>query len=69
LAFQRGPDVVAVVPRLVLALREEWEDTALVLPPGRWRNELTGDDAEGRVRLSELLARFPVAVLLLNRDA
>lgn len=63
LAFQRGQEVVAVVPRLVLTLREEWEDTTLELPPGRWRNELTGDDAEGQVRLSELLARFPVAFL------
>jgi (1->4)-alpha-D-glucan 1-alpha-D-glucosylmutase len=67
LAFQRGEAVIAVVPRLVLTLREEWEDTALELPPGRWRNELTGDDVEGRMRLSELLARFPVAFLLLNR--
>jgi (1->4)-alpha-D-glucan 1-alpha-D-glucosylmutase len=67
-AFQRGRDVVAVVPRLVLGLREDWEDTALALPPGRWRNALTGDDASGRVPLSELLGRFPVALLLLDRE-
>jgi (1->4)-alpha-D-glucan 1-alpha-D-glucosylmutase len=69
LAFQRGAEVVVAVPRLVLSLAGEWEDTKLTLPPGRWRNELTGDAAEGEVRVGGLLARFPVALLLLDRQA
>jgi (1->4)-alpha-D-glucan 1-alpha-D-glucosylmutase len=69
LAFQRGAEAVCVVPRLVLSLAGEWEDTTLALPPGRWRDELTGDEAAGDVRLSGLLARFPVALLLLEGSA
>ena len=34
------------------------------MPPGRWRNELTGDAVSaGPVRLADLLRRFPVALL------
>jgi maltooligosyltrehalose synthase len=34
------------------------------LPPGKWRNALTGDAHEGgRVRAQEVLRRFPVALL------
>jgi (1->4)-alpha-D-glucan 1-alpha-D-glucosylmutase len=69
LAFQRGAEVVTVVPRLVLSLAGEWEDTKLMLPAGRWRNDLTGERVFGDARLSELLARFPVALLLLEADA
>jgi (1->4)-alpha-D-glucan 1-alpha-D-glucosylmutase len=63
LAFARGTEVVAVVPRLVMGLRGGWEDTALELPPGRWHNELTREEAHGPTRLAEMLARFPVALL------
>ncbi|HEX2642467.1 MAG TPA: malto-oligosyltrehalose synthase, partial [Thermoanaerobaculia bacterium] len=63
-AFSRGDEVVTVVPRLVLGLQEDWRDTTLELPPGRWRDELTGEEAEGGSRrLADLLARFPVALL------
>src|SRR3712207_6902733 len=56
----RGGAVVTVVPRLVARLRGAWGDTAVPLPPGRWRNLLTGDDvAGGDVELASLLARFP----------
>jgi (1->4)-alpha-D-glucan 1-alpha-D-glucosylmutase len=65
-AFARGDQVVTVVPRLCLKLQGAWEDTALALPPGRWVSALTGDTSDGRVRLAELLARFPVALLLLD---
>jgi (1->4)-alpha-D-glucan 1-alpha-D-glucosylmutase len=54
-----------VVPRLVVGLTERgWGGTTVALPEGRWRNELTGDEVEGgAVRVGELLARFPVALL------
>ncbi len=64
LAFARGGGSVTVVPRLVLGIADGWESTAVELPPGRWRNELTGDLwPEGQVPLSDLLDRFPVALL------
>jgi (1->4)-alpha-D-glucan 1-alpha-D-glucosylmutase len=63
-AFVRGGAVVTVAPRLVLTLGGAWGDTALDLPAGRWRNELSGETVEGgAVRLAALLARFPVALL------
>jgi len=62
--FTRGGDVAVVVPRLVIRLGGDWKDTAVDLPPGRWRNELTEEDVEGGRRpVADLLARFPVALL------
>jgi (1->4)-alpha-D-glucan 1-alpha-D-glucosylmutase len=62
--FLRGGEVAVVIPRLVIRLGGDWQDTALDLPAGPWRNELTGEErAGGPVRLGELLARFPVALL------
>jgi len=69
--------VVAVVPRLTVRLgrgrlplgRRAWRDTVLRLPsraPTRWVDAFTGrrlESADGRLRLSETLDRFPVALL------
>lgn len=65
-AFKRDRAVVTVVPRLVLGLNGQWADTTLSLGSGTWRNVLTGDTHERKVRLGMLLERFPVA--LLERD-
>ncbi|HEY4590919.1 MAG TPA: malto-oligosyltrehalose synthase, partial [Thermoanaerobaculia bacterium] len=63
-AFLRGGAVAAVAPRLPLRLHGDWQGTALELPPGSWRDELTGEESEGGLRpVSDLLARFPVALL------
>jgi (1->4)-alpha-D-glucan 1-alpha-D-glucosylmutase len=62
-AFARGDGEISVVPRLVMRLEDNWMNTALELPPGRWRNELTGDAMQGMVPVAELLAQFPVALL------
>jgi (1->4)-alpha-D-glucan 1-alpha-D-glucosylmutase len=63
-AFVRAGTVAAVVPRHVVRLGGHWGDTAVSLPAGRWRNELTGDVMEGGAHaLETLLARFPVALL------
>jgi (1->4)-alpha-D-glucan 1-alpha-D-glucosylmutase len=62
-AFARGDSAVTVVPRLVMRLEGNWLNTTLELPSGAWRNELTGDVVQGVVRLTDLLARFPVALL------
>lgn len=62
-AFARGDAVVAVVPRLVRTVeRDGWADTTLRLPDGRWHS-LAGAEHGGEVRLDDLLAAFPVAVL------
>ena len=69
-SFQRGEGteaVVTIAPRLPLRLQRDggWRDTALRLPEGRWRNVLDGTDVDGgEVRLSSLLERFPLALLV-----
>lgn len=56
--------VAAVVPRLLLGLAGDWQDTTVTLPAGRWCNQLTAERiGGGPVALAELLARFPVALL------
>jgi (1->4)-alpha-D-glucan 1-alpha-D-glucosylmutase len=63
-AFLRGNEVATIVPRLVLGLGDDWRETTLDLPAGRWTNELTGEAVEGgERRLADLLHRFPVALL------
>jgi (1->4)-alpha-D-glucan 1-alpha-D-glucosylmutase len=53
-----------------LERRGGWGDTTLALPSaGPWRDELTGCTHDGdAVRLADLLADFPVALLRLARD-
>jgi (1->4)-alpha-D-glucan 1-alpha-D-glucosylmutase len=63
-AFLRGDSVITITPRLIVGSRGEWDDTSIRLPTGSWRNWLTGDVVSSeRVRLSEILRRFPVAIL------
>ncbi len=64
--FQRWGVVATVVPRLSMS-RQGWLDTAVKIPDGVWRNQLTGDRMSGgEVRIGDLLARFPVALLRLE---
>jgi (1->4)-alpha-D-glucan 1-alpha-D-glucosylmutase len=68
LAFARGGEAITVVPRLVLRLGGDWAGTELPLPPGRWRDELTGETLPGGPQpLARLLAKFPVALLVRAR--
>ncbi|HEY3569338.1 MAG TPA: malto-oligosyltrehalose synthase [Thermoanaerobaculia bacterium] len=61
----RGGAVAAVAPRLPLRLQGDWRGTTLELPPGAWRDELTGEEIAGTARpVAGLLARFPVALLV-----
>ncbi len=71
--FVRGGRVATVVPRLGLSLARAggWGDTTVDLPPGRWTDVLgqsvvEAGDATGPVSVpvGELLARFPVALLV-----
>jgi (1->4)-alpha-D-glucan 1-alpha-D-glucosylmutase len=65
-AFARGGHAVTVVPRLLvgLARRGGWGSTAVTLPPGSWRDQFSGARLEGTAPLAELLAPFPVALLV-----
>jgi len=56
---------VAIVPRLVAKLGDDWQDTEVELPRGEWRNHLTGERLRGgHKKLVELMRRFPVALLV-----
>ncbi|GAB7002605.1 malto-oligosyltrehalose synthase [Nocardioides sp. AN3] len=63
-AFDRG-GALTVATRLPLGLERAggWQGTRLELPPGRWRDELTGAETTTG-QLGCLLAIYPVALLV-----
>jgi (1->4)-alpha-D-glucan 1-alpha-D-glucosylmutase len=64
LAFRRGENIIAVVPRFTLTLAGEWGDTRLPLPGGVWRNCFTDERIQRETFPAELFRSFPVALLL-----
>lgn len=64
LAFRRGDNLIAVVPRFTMTLAGEWGDTRLPLPGGSWRNCFTGESMQREVTPAALFASFPVALLI-----
>ena len=67
LAFRRGENLIAVVPRFTHTLAGEWGDTRLPLPGGVWRNCFTDELVQREVSPQHLFRSFPVALLF--RDA
>ena len=66
IAYRRGADVMAIVPRWSHET-EGWGETSIAVPEGRWVNCMTEMDVTGgKVRLDKLLAEFPVALLARN---
>jgi (1->4)-alpha-D-glucan 1-alpha-D-glucosylmutase len=65
IAYLRGADVATVVTRLPagLAAKGGWGETRVSLPPGTWRDAITGRKVSGGV-LAEVLADLPVALLV-----
>ncbi|MBV8832365.1 MAG: malto-oligosyltrehalose synthase [Acidobacteriaceae bacterium] len=64
-AYARGESAIVVVPRLVIGLDNDWSDTRLSIPAGRWRNRLTGEIHDrSELKVGKLLGRFPVALLI-----
>jgi len=68
IAFDRG-GAIAVATRLPVGLagRGGWADAAVMLPAGRWRDELTGRIATAGptgLALAALLSDYPVALLV-----
>ncbi len=66
LAYRRGDDVIALATRLPVGLARGggWGDTRLTLPDGTWTNRLTDRAHSGAVRIDEMLATLPVALLV-----
>jgi (1->4)-alpha-D-glucan 1-alpha-D-glucosylmutase len=63
-AFSRGGKIITIVPRFLLKLGNDWQDTSLELPPGNWRNEFTTENFGGKIRVENLFRKFPVALLV-----
>lgn len=61
--FRRGERVVVLVPRFVLTLGDDWGDTSVALPAGRWESLLSGDAHEKEAPMAALFGAFPVALL------
>jgi (1->4)-alpha-D-glucan 1-alpha-D-glucosylmutase len=64
LAFRRGENLIAVVPRFTMTLAGEWGDTRLPLPGGVWRNGFTDQLIQREISPAELFGVFPVALLI-----
>jgi (1->4)-alpha-D-glucan 1-alpha-D-glucosylmutase len=64
-AFSRADQVVTVVPRLSHGIGGDWGDTRIALPEGSFEHWLGHGEVErGSARVADLLAGFPVAVLV-----
>ena len=64
LAFRRGENLIAVVPRFTLSVKGDWGDTRLPLPRGAWRNAFTDTRVSDSIGPGELFGGFPVALLV-----
>ena len=64
LAFRRGENLIAVVPRFTMTLAGDWGDTRLPLPGGSWRNCFTEERVQREVSPAGLFSSFPVALLI-----
>jgi (1->4)-alpha-D-glucan 1-alpha-D-glucosylmutase len=62
LAFRRGENLIAVVPRLTLSMAD-WGDTRLPLPGGQWLNRFTNETFERDASPGALFGAFPVTLL------
>ncbi|HEX4155373.1 MAG TPA: malto-oligosyltrehalose synthase [Acidobacteriaceae bacterium] len=69
LAYLRAEDIVTIAARWSHKAGA-WADTTIDLPGGRWLNRLTGRRYAGqRQDLANLLAAFPVALLVRDRES
>jgi (1->4)-alpha-D-glucan 1-alpha-D-glucosylmutase len=64
LAFRRGENLIAVVPRFTLTLGGDWGDTRLPLPGGVWRDLFTGQVLQREAAPAALFAGFTVSLLI-----
>jgi (1->4)-alpha-D-glucan 1-alpha-D-glucosylmutase len=64
LAFRRGENLIAVVPRFTWTLGGDWGDTKLPLPGGVWRDLFSGQVLQREAEPKTLFADFPVSLLV-----
>jgi (1->4)-alpha-D-glucan 1-alpha-D-glucosylmutase len=64
LAFRRGENLIAVIPRFTLTLGGDWGDTRLPLPGGVWRDLFSGQVLQREASPAALFADFPVSLLV-----
>ena len=64
LAFRRGENLIAVVPRFTWTLGGDWGDTKLPLPGGVWRDLFSGQVLQREAEPHVLFADFPVSLLV-----
>jgi len=64
LAFRRGENLIAAVPRFTVSVGGEWGDTRLPLPRGTWTHHFTGALLQGTASPVGLFEAFPVALLI-----
>jgi len=62
-AFRRGDNLIAAVPRLMLSIANQWEETRLPLPSGTWENIFTLETVSASASATQLFGSFPVALL------
>jgi (1->4)-alpha-D-glucan 1-alpha-D-glucosylmutase len=62
-AFRRGDNLIAAVPRLMLSIANQWEETRLPLPSGNWENIFTLETVSASASATQLFGSFPVALL------
>jgi (1->4)-alpha-D-glucan 1-alpha-D-glucosylmutase len=67
LAFLRGDNMLAAVPRFTHSIGSDWGDTTLPLPEGTWTNAITGASHREAVTPAALFKEFPVALLLRDK--
>ena len=64
LAFRRGDNLIAIVPRFTLTVGGDWGDTRIPLPDGLWRNVFTSSVARLSLLPNDAFEYFPVALYL-----
>jgi (1->4)-alpha-D-glucan 1-alpha-D-glucosylmutase len=69
LAFLRGDNMLAAVPRFTHTIGGDWGDTSLPLPAGTWTNAFTGASHREAATPAALFKEFPVALLLKDKGA
>ncbi|MDQ3963010.1 MAG: malto-oligosyltrehalose synthase [Actinomycetota bacterium] len=67
IAHRRGTDVIAITQRWPVTRGDGWGDTTMSLPPGEWRDVLSGKPHHGVISLDGLLTAFPVSLLVAER--
>ncbi len=64
IGFRRNERIITIAPRLLLGLQNDWQDTLLKLPAGRWTNVFSSQTFENVIEIKNLLSDFPLALLI-----